>query len=151
MERQAEQVRKKPNVSTLLRHPVQMMIRSKTTVTAMEPNTRTPQQSAKSCNQTRNDSRQPCATQRIANLLRDAAAENLEHHTRGEGQGRSPTQSRLLPHLNHESSSISQARSIQAAARQQRPITTTMTQRFTPTSTPSITLNRTTTSHQREP
>jgi len=139
----------------LLRHPVQMMIRSNpqkdhassTTVTAMELNTRTPQPSAKSCKQTENASRRLCATQLIANLLREAATENLEHHQRGEGQGRSPTQSRLLPHPNHEYSSISQARCLQAAARQQRPITTTMVQRFTPTSTPSITLNRTPTSH----
>ncbi len=142
----------------LPRQPVPMMSRSNqrkdhassATVTAMEPNTSTPPQSAKSWNRIRSDSRQPCAAQRIANLPREAATENLANHTWGEGQGRSPTQSRYLPHLNHESSSISKARS-QAAACKQRPTTTTMAQRFTPTSTPSITLNRTTTSHQREP
>ena len=121
---------------------------SSTTVTAMELNTRTPQPSAKSCKQIENVSRRLCATQLIANLLREAAKENLYHH-KDEGQGRSSTQSRLLPHPNHEYSSILFARCLQEAACQQRPITPTMVQRLTPTSTPSITLDRTPMSHQR--
>jgi hypothetical protein len=47
----------------------------------MQPNTRTPQRSVKSWKPVKNDSRQPCAMQRIANLLREAASENLENHT----------------------------------------------------------------------
>ncbi len=79
---------KKGKSKLLLQHPVQMVIRSNPqkdyassiTVTVMEPNTRTPQQSAKSCKQIENDSHRLCATQLIANLLREAATENLEHH-----------------------------------------------------------------------
>ncbi len=143
----------------LLRHLAQMMTLGhkrksnawSNTVTAMEPNTRTPQRSVKLWKPTKNGSRQPCATQRIAKLLRGAASESTEHLTRGEGQGRSPTQSRLLPHPNHEVSSNSYARKTLAAAHNPQPTTTAMVQRSTPTSTPSITLNCTTARHQRGP
>ncbi len=144
------------NGSNHLRQPAQTMSRNKpqkdhasnNTATAMELNTRTHQPSAKSCKQIENGSHRLCATQRIANLLREAANRNLYHH-KDEGWGRSSTQSQLLPHLNHEYSSIALARCLQEAACQQRPITPTMVQRSTPTSTPSTPLNRTPMSHQR--
>jgi hypothetical protein len=51
------------------------------TVTAMEPNTRTPQWSVKSWKQTNNGSRTPCAMQQIANLYREAASESMGSHS----------------------------------------------------------------------
>ncbi len=51
------------------------------TVTAMEPNTRTPQRSVKSWKQTKNGSCTPCAMRQIANLHRESVSESTGHRS----------------------------------------------------------------------